>query len=101
MEKAKMRLASHRPLAVVSTLRLLAASMMRMLPDYWGQVEFEDCAEAEQSSQCCQGLHTLHGRWPALIASSRVLKVCRFEAEIFCAHLQSGRWNGSRVLEAT
>jgi hypothetical protein len=36
------------------------------------------------------GLHTLQGRWPALMASSRVLKLCRFAGEILCAHLQSG-----------
>src|ERR1035437_2878980 len=47
------------------------------------------------------GLQTLQGRCPALIASSRVLNACRLVGEILCAHLQSGRWNGSRVAEAT
>src|SRR5260221_792575 len=47
------------------------------------------------------GLQTLHGLCPALIASSRLLNVCRFEDDIRCAHLQPGRWNGSRMTEAT
>src|SRR2546421_220391 len=47
------------------------------------------------------GLQTLHGRWPALIASSRLLNVSRFAGEIFFAHSQSGLWNGSRLADAT
>jgi len=47
------------------------------------------------------GLHTLHGLWPALIASSRLLKDSRFLAAIFFAHAQVGLWNGSRLAEAT
>ena len=49
---------------------------------------------ASQTPSCVRlfsyGLHTLQGRWLALMASLRVLKLCRFAGEIFCAHLQPG-----------
>jgi hypothetical protein len=47
------------------------------------------------------GFQTLHGLWPAAMASSLVLKLSKFSGEILCAHLQLGLWNGSRIFEAT
>ena len=47
------------------------------------------------------GLHTLQGRWPAVTAAARLVKFCRLADEMRSAHLQLGRWKGSRRTEAT
>jgi len=46
-------------------------------------------------------LHSPHGLLPAWIASSRVLYLTRFFAEIFAADLQSALWNTAEFFDAT
>ena len=47
------------------------------------------------------GLHSAHGFFPAWIASSLVLYLTTFFAEIFAADLQSALWNTPEFFDAT